>query len=268
MPEIDLSLLLYGLAAGLVAGAVAGSLAGFAGVGGGLIYLPLFYVCMPHGQAEGVALQVFASLIAVIITGFFSVRAHWRLGHIDPLAARQLLPGLIIGAGLGLWCTLRLPGAWVLLSLAGLDAWVAFDYGRKPGQLLPGQASLILLSGPIGFVSGVMGIGGGAMLAPLLRRFVALRFAVGTSAMCGLMMALGAVASNILLEDSWRDVLASELSFLVGAWLGIGLILPRSAGWSARLHAMAPEHTLRLMLKAVFASMSAALLMAAMLTTM
>jgi len=264
MPEVDLSLLLHGLVIGLAAGAIAGTLAGLAGVGGGLIYMPLFYVAMP-GPGTGVAVQVFASLIAVAMTGFFSTRAHWRLGHIDNDAATRLLPGLIIGAGLGLWSTLRLPGAWVLLTLAGLDAWIAFDYGREAKHGTVSRLPLALFSGPIGFLSGALGIGGGTMLAPLLRRFVALRFAVGTSALCGLMMALGAIAINMLLEHRWRDLLGGQLLFLTGAWLGIMLILPKSSGWSARLHHSVPESILRPALKTVFASLSAGLLVAAIL---
>ena len=259
MFEIDPSLL-YGLAVGLAAGA----LAGLAGVGGGLIYMPLFYAAMPKA-VEGVAAPVFASLVAVAITGFFSTRAHWRLGHIDRNAAMRLLPGLMIGAGLGLWSTLRLPAAWVLLALAALDAWIAFDYGREVKPASARRLSLAWFSGPIGFVSGALGIGGGTMLTPLLRRFAALRFAVGTSAMCGLMMALGAIAINMLLEQRWRYELGDQLWFLSGAWLGIGLILPKSSGWSARLHHSAPESILRPALKAVFASLSTALLLAAML---
>jgi len=262
MPEFDLSLLLYGMVVGLGAGAVAGILAGLAGVGGGLIYMPVFYALMP-GQGQGVAVHVFASLVAVIITGFFSSRAHYRLGHIDSPAAQQLLPGLILGAGLGLWWTLRLPEAWVLLALAGLDVWIAFDYGRKPRAAPLTSSALIWSSGPVGLISGSLGIGGGTMLVPLLRRFVALRFAVGTSAMCGLIMALGAVAMNIVLERHWYVLLGESWPFLLGAWIGIAMIMPASSAWSARLHSLLPEAVLRLTLKTIFATLAAALLIAA-----
>jgi len=266
MPEIDLSLLIYGLVVGLGAGAIAGILAGLAGVGGGLIYVPVFYACMP-GAADGVAIHVFASLVAVIITGFFSTRSHWRLKHVDYQMLKILLPGLIVGAGLGLWSTLRLPEAWVLLALATLDGWMAYDYGRS---LLPkpaGRSSAALLfSGPIGFISGALGIGGGTMIAPLLRRFVALRIAVGTSAACGLLMALGAVLSNILFEHVWHDELVGQSMFLAGAWFGIAVILPKSTGWAARLHTEVPEHTLRISLKAIFMLLATGLLVAAILS--
>jgi len=166
---------------------------------------------------------------------------------------------------LGLWCTLRLSEAWVLLALAGLDAWIAFDYGRKPQRLSSANQPLTLLSGPIGLVSGALGIGGGTMLVPLLRRFGPLRFAVGTSALCGLMMALGAIAINVLLENRWHDMFASQWPFLLGAWLGIALILPKTSNWSARLHDRLPDQTVHLALKIIFGTLSAGLVIAAIL---
>ncbi|MFQ5519231.1 MAG: sulfite exporter TauE/SafE family protein, partial [Mariprofundus sp.] len=189
MIEFDFSLLLYGFAVGLVAGALGGVLAGLAGLGGGLIYVPLLYALMP-GESDSIGLYVFASLVAIVCTGFFSSRAHWRLGHIDFNALRLLLPGLMIGAGLGLWTTLHLPETLVLLALAGLNAWIAYDYGRKVQWLEANHRLLPILSGPIGYISGTVGIGGGTMLVPLLRRLTELRFTVGTAALCGMGMAL------------------------------------------------------------------------------
>ena len=264
MPELDLSLLLYGLLVGLLAGGLGGVMAGLAGVGGGLIYMPVFYALMPGDSS--VAVHVFASLVAVIITGFFSARSHWRLGHVDKTLLKQLLPGLIAGAMLGLWCTLRLPEVWVLLALASIYAWVAIDYGRASvRQRALNNTALPLFSGPVGFASGSLGIAGGTMLVPLLRRFVALRMAVGTSSACGLMMVLAAVSGNLLFEPGWHTVLETHSMFLLGAWLGVLLVLPVISERVARLHESIPEPLLRVFLKLIFTVLAVALLVAALL---
>ncbi|MBL4774745.1 MAG: sulfite exporter TauE/SafE family protein [Mariprofundus sp.] len=264
MPEFDLSLLLYGLAVGLATGLLGGLMAGLAGVGGGLIYVPVFYVLMP-GNSEGMGAYIFTSLVAIIMTGFFSSRSHWRLGHVDKMSIGVLLPGLIIGAGLGLWSTLHVPSTWILLALALLNAWVAFDYSRVLKLSVSAKRKSSWLALPIGYTSGLLGIGGGTMLVPLLRRSLALRHAVGSSAVCGLMMALGAVAMNILLEGSWYVVLSQQWVFLLGAWLGIVSVLPASVNFSARLHDRLAEAALRILLQSVFITLSLGLLLATLL---
>ena len=103
------------------------------------------------------------------------------------------------------------------------------------------------------------------MLVPLLRRSLALRHAVGSSAVCGLMMALGAVAMNILLEGSWYVVLSQQWVFLLGAWLGIVSVLPVCVNFSARLHDRLAEATLRILLQSVFITLSLGLLLATLL---
>jgi len=260
MPELDLYLLACGLLAGLVAGAAGGVLAGLAGLGGGLIYMPVFYALMP-GQGA-ISATVMASMVAIVVTGLFSVRSHWRLGHVNMKMFRQLIPGLVMGASLGLWLTLRIPGAMVLAGLAVLDGWIAWDYGRSVRAGIH-AASPAMYSGPVGYVSGMLGIGGGTMLVPLLRRSLPLRQAVGTSAMSSLAMAATAVTVNLALESGWRALLGAQLSFLAGAWLGILLILPFATGWSARMHAVTSESRMRMILRGLFAFLSLMLLAAA-----
>jgi len=260
MTEFDVYPLIYGLLTGLLAGTAGGILAGLAGLGGGLIYVPVFYALMP-GETESISAPVMASMGAIVFTGFFSTRAHWRLGHIDMVVFRQLIPGLVLGAALGLWLTLKIPAAVVLAGLALLDAWIAWDYGRgaRPGGITPPPG---LYAGPIGYLSGTLGIGGGTMLVPLLRRSLPLRQAVGTSAICGVVMSATAVTINLLLEPGWRMALGHQMIFLAGAWLGILIILPRATRWSAALHEIFTEEMIRLSLKTLFTALSGGLLIA------
>jgi uncharacterized membrane protein YfcA len=263
MDAISYELIIYGLSVGLIGGAMGGTLAGVAGIGGGLIYVPLFYLTMP-GNQESLSIHVMASLIAVAMTGLFSARAHWRLGHLNRKVFRKLMPGLIIGAAIGLWSTLKIPEAMILFALASLNAWIAWDYGRR--QTEKREVPLISLSAPVGYISGTLGIGGGTMLVPLLRRQVSLREATGTSAACGMVMAFSAVLFNLLFESAWAGLLSEQMLFLAGALAGIVLIIPRTTGWSARLHALLPELSLQRVLKGIFTLLSTALLLSALLS--
>jgi len=262
MSEAEIGMLCIGLVAGALAGALSGVLSGLAGIGGGLIYVPVFYACLPHDSA-GVSLSVFISLLAIVLTGGFSARAHNRLGHLKYRTALHLLPGLVIGASVGLMLTLHLPEALVLAGLAALDAWIAWDYGRQ-AQARHGRASLWLASLPIGYVSGSLGIGGGTMLVPLLRRSLPLRMAVGTSVLCGTLMAAAALLVNGLLVPAWRPLLGGQIWFMAGVLGAVLLVLPRATQWSARLHASMQEEELHLLLKSVFAVLAALMLLAAL----
>lgn len=255
MLESFWELLLWGLLVGVLAGGLAGVLAGMAGVGGGLVYVPVFYLTMPvEAQvADSLALHILASLVAVAMTGAYAARAHWRLRHVSLPAAGRLLPGLVIGAGFGLWLTLSLPEWLLLFSLAALDLWIARDYGREVRQAsMPDGSFHSWLGLPIGLLSGVLGIGGGTMMTPLLRRTLLLRQAVGTASFCGFIMAGVAVLGNVLIEPVWWPIVQNHAPFLGGAWLGVALAAGFGSRMAARWHARRDEAHMRALLGMLF----------------
>jgi len=253
--EWDTSILLYALAVGLGAGVLAGFMAGLAGVGGGLVYVPVFYLLIPsvEGSAEGgMALAIFSSMVAIALTAGFSARSHWQLGHVNVHLFHYLWPSLLLGASLGLWSALILPELWILLALAALNAWVAYDYGRSFESHTLHKGIFSILGIPIGYISGVLGIAGGTMLVPLLRRFLTLKDAVGTSAMCGAVMVVLAVILNLLGEPGWQDLLQGQWLSLLATWVGLLLTMPWAARKSAGWHEKLQEWQLRIMLKSMF----------------
>ncbi|MDX8393243.1 MAG: sulfite exporter TauE/SafE family protein [Mariprofundales bacterium] len=262
--------------AGLLVGAAGGVLAGLAGVGGGLIYVPFFYAFMPsvtNADFDDMGIVIFASLVSVWITGMFSAQAHWKLGNVHLSSLRILAPGLAVFAAIGLWYALYIPKNNLLLLMALLDVWVLWDLQQnhhKHGSYISSQKNNISLrawSIPIGGASGALGIGGGTMLMPLLRRYVPLRQAVGTSAACGMLMAAVAIILNITLEDKWLSRLSSDIPFLFSTWLGIVITSRIGSKWSAYIHVKYKEKTLRFILSLIFGMLAAYLFLAAIMTS-
>jgi len=251
--EAGLLLIGKGLIAGLFAGSIGGAMAGLAGLGGGLIYVPILYLLLP-GKSDGMALAVMTSLMAVFLTGLFSSYAHWRLHHVDKALSRNLIPWLGTGAVAGLWTTLRVPEALILLGLAFLDIWIAWDLGRK--RTWKSRAGLPAIGLPIGFLSGTLGIGGGAMLVPIFRRLVSLRHAVGTSAFCATTMAGLAVMVNMALEHHWPLLMGSHLFLVSGFLAGVVFIVSPASRLTAAMHRSYPEPQIRIILRIVFFTMA------------
>lgn len=247
---------------GLAGGAIAGMLGGLAGLGGGLVYVPLFFALMPR-SSELMAAPVFASMVGILLTGFHSFRVHQKLGHLRRDLLIQIFPWLCCGAVVGLWSTLRVSETLVLLGLGLLNFWISWDYGRVQKSQNPRSPIRSFLALPIGYVSGLLGIGGGTMLVPWLRRHASLREAVGTAAACGFFMAATAVSINLLLDENWRGILSPSFPFMAGAWLGILAVTRMSSRFAARLHQRYSDTFMHMLLKTLFAIIGSMMLLAA-----
>jgi uncharacterized membrane protein YfcA len=200
--------MLFALAAfGLVVGVVAGFLAGLFGIGGGMIMVAALAFALPYlgvPEAHVMHMALATSLACIVLTAIARRRAcAARFGDVagDGLASA----GLVLGGRIGASLAGRAPDAWLRIGFAIyclLTAATLFAARKAPasdGRHTAHGPLLSVAALPIGAVSALVGIGGGSMLVPLLvwRGHAAVR-AVGTSAACGLPVALASALGYVV----------------------------------------------------------------------
>lgn len=218
IPAVD-STFLEILAVLLATGAVAGIAAGLLGVGGGIVIVPMLYWISPLlNLAPDVVVHtaVGTSLATIIPTSIASVSAHARRGAVDGGLLKLWGPAVFVGAALGGIASGYLDGK----ALAGVFGVVALGVAvnmalPKPlilADAIPASAMINrLIASAIGFVSALMGIGGGTLSVPTLALFsFPIHRAVGTASAFGLAIAVPAVAGYI--HGGWGVVGRSEFS--------------------------------------------------------
>jgi len=228
----------------LLLGAFAGTAAGLLGIGGGLVIVPALAVLFAQQGIHAEHLMhiaVATSTATIVITSISSVRSHHQMGAVDWGIVRRMAPGLILGAAAGTILANYLSSD-VLKRLFGLlEILVALQigFGRQPSphRQLPGPLPMTGVSGGVGLVASLMGMGGGALTTPFfLWCNVAIRNAIATSAAVGLPISVAATTGYILTGLGAEHLPAGSLGFVylpaflaivvasfsfapVGAWL-------------------------------------------------
>jgi len=194
---------LVGLALGLlVTGAVAGVLAGLLGVGGGIVIVPVLILVAELFQVDAsiaMLTVVGTSLATIIPTSISSARAHHKRGAIDLDILRGWVPAIFFGALAG-GIASKFIGSAGLTLVFGLVALVVsinlalpktITLSNSPPQTIGAQSFIAL---PIGFLSALMGIGGGTLSVPVMTMLsVPVHRAVATASVFGLAIAIPAV---------------------------------------------------------------------------
>jgi uncharacterized protein len=229
----------------LLLGAVVGFLAGLLGIGGGGILVPILsWLLVLRGAESGVAVKIAiaTSMATILFTSVSSVRAHHRLGAVRWPIARAMAPGIVAGgllAGAGAFAVLK--GAWLALLFAGFAAYTAIqllaDRKPKPERELPSPAAQAAVGGVVGFVSGLVGVGGAFISVPFMTWCnVPPRHAVGTSAALGFPIAVAGTVGYVI--SGWGQPAALPGAF---GWLYLpALVLVSAASmlaapWGARV---------------------------------
>ncbi|WP_413872447.1 sulfite exporter TauE/SafE family protein [Albidovulum sp.] len=188
-------------------GAFAGVIAGLLGVGGGIILVPAFYYAFEGLGYEGPDLMqicLATSLATIIVTSIRSALAHNRKRAVDWTILRGWAPGIAVGAVLGVLAVshLRTPALQAIFGCLALVVAFYLGLGRadwRLGPAMPVGAVRAVLSPLVGFLSVLMGIGGGSFGVPLMSLYgVPIHRAVATAAGFGMLIAVPSVAGFLM----------------------------------------------------------------------
>ena len=240
-------------------GLVTGFLAGLLGIGGGMIMVPFISAILSgRGVEPGLAVKmaIATSMATIIFTSVSSVRAHHKKGAVRWDIVKALAPGIVLGAmvaSLGVFALLK--GAALYFVFA---AFVAFsgsqmflDKKPAPTRQLPGTPGLLGAGGVIGFLSGLVGAGGGFVSVPFMTWCnVAIHNAVATSAALGFPIALANVVGYVIAGQRLEGLPPYAFGYL---WLPALVVIASCSVLMAPLGAKAAHALPVKKLKRVFA---------------
>ena len=188
-------------------GSFSGVLAGLFGIGGGIIIIPTFfyifsYLAFPDEILSHMVLG--SSLGEIAFSSISSTFSHHSKGAVNWRLIKVVAPSIVIGSSLGGLTAGYLESSTLqgLVSLFLVVASVQLIFEFPPPSQNPktNLAGPVIAGGGIGWLSGVFGIGGGIFSVPYFyHRGLKMMHAIGTSAACGIPIAIAGSISYILI---------------------------------------------------------------------
>jgi hypothetical protein len=211
-------------------GLISGILSGLFGVGGGIVMTPGFdwLLPIPPKMALETPLPV---ILPTSATGAFT---YWQAKEVDLRAASWMAPAGFFGAIAGALGTEVIETTILLLATAALLAYQSIGIlrGARRRQAEKAReasgATLALIGLGAGIVSGLLGIGGGLVMVPLLAGWLGtpLKRALGTSLITIPALAVpGIVVHAFLGNIDWTVFAFAALGAVPGARIGANLAL-------------------------------------------
>ena len=182
----------------ILLGIAAGYLSGLFGVGGGIIVVPMLLMLgLDQRLAAG------TSVAAILPTSIVGAIGYAVSGNVDWLAGLLLAIGIVVGAQLGTFLLARLPKGvlfWmfvVFLVVVIVNLWLSVPQRDAEIAIDVWSGAALVLTGLLtGILSGLLGVGGGIIVVPVLMFFFGASdlIAKGTSL---LMMVPGSISATI-----------------------------------------------------------------------
>lgn len=219
----------------VVAGAMVGVLAGLFGVGGGAISVPVLYetfIFLGLVNTVAMPLAVGTSLAIIIPTSLQSARGHYLRGAVDMKVLRLWALPILIGVAIGA-SVASFSDPWVFqlvfVIVASVTAVKLFTGGKgwRVIDHLPGNMLMRGYGIMIGFLSALMGIGGGAISNLMLTLHgKPIHQAIATSAGVGILISVPGTIGYIWAGWGKSGLPADAIGYV--SLLGFALLLPTS----------------------------------------
>lgn len=248
MPELSVLLPLVGLL--MIIGAFAGVLAGLLGVGGGIVLVPAFFYAfsaLGYDSPQLMQICLGTSLATIIVTSLRSLSSHHKKDAVEWDILRGWGPGIVIGAIIGVAVATRLRSDVLQALFGGLGICIGLymAFGRSDwrlGDVMPKGAFRAVGSPSIGFLSVLMGIGGGSFGVPTMTLFgVPIHRAVATASGYGVIIAVPSVIGFLFARiDVAPPLTVGAVNF--GAFAVVVCMTLITAPWGAAIaHKMDPK---------------------------
>jgi uncharacterized membrane protein YfcA len=224
----------------VLVGLVAGVLSGLFGVGGGIVMTPGLTALAGIAPIVAVA----TPLPVILPTAAVGAYTYRRAGEVDLRAAAWISLTGSVASAVGALLTEVVNARVLLVVTAALLAWQSMQILRGRSRATTAQErpipawALALVGVGAGLLSGLLGIGGGLVIVPVLAGIlgVPLKRALGTSLAAVVVLVIpGTIVHAALGNIDWAATLFLVIGSLPGARLGATIALGTK------------EHTLRLM---------------------
>ena len=189
-----------------IAASVAGFMAGLLGVGGGIIMVPALYYAftvLDFDIATRMHISVGTSLAIIVPTSIISAKTHMEHKAVDVNLVKSFGIFIVLGVigGTFLAVNLRTSDFILFFSIMAFIVGLFFIFFRDKFLENPKKIkeSIKNISGvAVGFISVLLGIGGGSLMVPFMRTFgYDIRKSIGTASAIGFLIAISGTITMI-----------------------------------------------------------------------
>ncbi|MEI5638143.1 MULTISPECIES: sulfite exporter TauE/SafE family protein [unclassified Pseudoalteromonas] len=244
-------------------GCAVGFLAGLLGIGGGLLIVPILSVILTQFEIippeKVVIVAVATSLASIIFTSTSSAKAHHKNSNVPWQVAPWVMLGVAVGALGSGFAAVLLPEKLVrlifVISVIGIALKMAWSSRRPPKttRVMPSGPVLAILTSVTGALSAMIGIGGGALIVPLLTFFsLDMKKAIGCASASGIIIAIFGSIGYIASGSRHVDI---EHGFLGFVYLPALVGIVATSWFMAPVGAKATHHLPVATIKKVFAAL-------------